>query len=63
MNETMMKEALEAIVVIEEDSPAAFRAARMIAQETLDALVHDHPPHHPDEPCEVCHGADPREQK
>ncbi len=56
MNETIMKEALEAIVVIEEDSPAAFRAARLIAQETLDGLVHDQPPHDPDEPCEVCHG-------
>jgi len=38
MNEAMMKDALEAIVVIEEDSPAAFRAARLIAQETLDRL-------------------------
>ena len=49
MNEAIMKEALEAIVVIEEDSPAAFRAARLIAQETLNGLVHDHPTHHPQE--------------
>ena len=35
-NETSMQEALEAIVVIEEDSPAAFGAAKLIAQETLD---------------------------
>ena len=30
-----MKGALEAIIAVEEDSPAAFRAARLIAKETL----------------------------
>jgi len=39
MNEKIMQEALEAIVVIEQDSPAAFGAAVLIAQEALDALV------------------------
>ncbi|KKK70433.1 hypothetical protein LCGC14_2924050 [marine sediment metagenome] len=34
----IMREALEAIIEIEEDSPAAFRAAKLIAQETLDLL-------------------------
>jgi len=39
MNEIIMKEALEAIVVIEEDSSAAYGAARLIAQETLSSTV------------------------
>ncbi|KKK92809.1 hypothetical protein LCGC14_2699200 [marine sediment metagenome] len=38
MNETIMKEALEAIVVVEKDSPAALRAVLLIAQEALDSL-------------------------
>ena len=33
----IMREALEAIIEIEEDSPAAFKAAKLIAQETLDS--------------------------
>ncbi len=38
MNEKIMQEALESIVAIEEDSPAAFGAAKLIAQETLDGI-------------------------
>ncbi len=41
MNEIIIKEALEAIVAIEKDSPAAFDAAKLIAQETLNSLDAD----------------------
>ena len=54
MNEKIMQEALEAIVAIEEDSPAAFGAAKLIAQETLDSMTREHLPHDPGEHCEVC---------
>ncbi len=63
MNELikLWREAFEAIVVIEEDSPAAYGAAKLIAQESLllnadDAEAQEHLPHGPNEPCEVCNG-------
>ena len=36
MSYESMKEALEAILAIEEDSPAAFRAAQLLAREGLE---------------------------
>ena len=36
MSYESMKEALEAILAIEKDSPAAFRAALLLAQEGLE---------------------------
>ena len=38
-----LRDALEAIVAVEEDSPAAFPAAKLIAKEALAEFHRDNP--------------------
>lgn len=54
MSKKSMKEALEAILVVEQDSPAAFGAVLLLAEEGLASEVREHLPHDPNEHCDVC---------
>jgi len=58
-----MKEALEAILAIEKNSPAALGAVLLLAEQGLSSEVRGHLPHDPSESCGVFSPAQPGQEE